>query len=157
EDVTQTTPAAATADGAGSCPLLRVTDLKKYFPVRSTGVIRRVIGQVQAVDGVSFDVVKGRSLGLVGESGCGKSTTGRLITRLLDPTDGHMYFEGTDIARLSQKELLPDRKQIQMTFQDPYSSLNPRHTVGSIIGTALRVHNVVPKNKILSTVQELLE
>src|SRR4051794_18349750 len=97
--------------------LLEVKDLVKYFPVRSTGVIRRVVGQVQAVDGVSFSVSEGTSLGLVGESGCGKTTTGRLVTRLLEPTGGEIRFEGTDIAGLSAKELLPFRKEIQIIFQ----------------------------------------
>ena len=115
------------------------------------------MGHVQAVDGVSFDVPRGGSLGLVGESGCGKSTTGRVITRLYDPTGGEMLFEGQDIARISKREMLPLRNEIQMIFQDPYSSLNPRHTVGTIIGVPLRVHNVVPENKVLDRVRELLE
>ncbi|HEY8455142.1 MAG TPA: dipeptide ABC transporter ATP-binding protein [Actinopolymorphaceae bacterium] len=152
-------PATSTTGVAASSttPLLEVKDLVKHFPVRSAGLIRRVVGYVQAVDGVSFEVPPGQSLGLVGESGCGKSTTGRLITRLLDPTSGEIKFEGTDIATLSQKEMLPFRREIQIIFQDPYSSLNPRHTVGSIIATPLRVHNIVPKKQILSRVQELLE
>jgi len=137
-------------------PILEVTNLRKYFPVKSSGVIRRTIGQVQAVDGVSFEVAKGMSLGLVGESGCGKSTTGRLVTRLLDPTSGSMRFEGEEIGGLSQKQLMPLRREIQMIFQDPYSSLNPRHTVGTIVGTPLRVHKVVPENKVLDRVRELL-
>ncbi|MGW0227008.1 ABC transporter ATP-binding protein [Actinopolymorpha singaporensis] len=143
--------------GDPAAPLLEVRDLVKHFPVRSTGVVRRVVGQVQAVDGVSFTVGRGESLGLVGESGCGKSTTGRLITRLLDPTSGEVRFEGTDISTLTGRKLLPYRRKIQIIFQDPYSSLNPRHTVGSIIGTPLRVHDIVPRNKVLSRVQELLE
>jgi peptide/nickel transport system ATP-binding protein/oligopeptide transport system ATP-binding protein len=138
-------------------PILEVTNLRKYFPVRSSGLIRREIGQVQAVDGVSFQVPKGGSLGLVGESGCGKSTTGRLITRLYDPTAGSMKFEGREIANLSQKQMLPLRSEIQMVFQDPYSSLNPRHTVGSIVGTPMRVHKTVPEKKVLDRVRELLE
>jgi oligopeptide/dipeptide ABC transporter ATP-binding protein len=138
-------------------PLLDVRDLKMHFPVKSTGLIRRTIGHVQAVDGVSFQVPAGGSLGLVGESGCGKSTTGRLITRLYKPTDGVIEFEGRDIAQLRTGSLKPLRRDIQMIFQDPYSSLNPRHTVGSIIGAPLAVHDVVPKKKILPRVQELLE
>jgi len=137
--------------------LLEVRDLVKHFPVKSSGVIRRTIGQVQAVDGMSFKVNKGASLGLVGESGCGKSTMGRLITKLYEPTSGQMIFEGTDLAPLSAKEMLPFRRDVQIIFQDPYASLNPRHTVGSIVGTPLRVHNVVKGNKILGRVQELLE
>jgi peptide/nickel transport system ATP-binding protein/oligopeptide transport system ATP-binding protein len=145
---------ARTNDGE---PILEVTNLRKYFPVKSSGVLRRTIGNVQAVDGVSFQVPRGGSLGLVGESGCGKSTTGRLITRLLDPTSGSMKFEGREIGGLSNKQMLPLRKEIQMIFQDPYSSLNPRHTVGTIVGTPLRVHTVVPRNRVLSRVKELLE
>ncbi len=138
-------------------PILEVTNLRKYFPVRSSGLIRRTIGQVQAVDGVSFEVRRGSSLGLVGESGCGKSTTGRLITRLYDPTSGSMKFDGREIGNLSNKQMLPLRSEIQMIFQDPYSSLNPRHTVGTIVGTPLRVHKMVPPNQVLKRVQELLE
>jgi oligopeptide/dipeptide ABC transporter ATP-binding protein len=137
--------------------LLEVRNLVKYFPVQSSGVLRRTVGHVQAVDGVSFAVPKGGSLGLVGESGCGKSTTGRVITRLYEPTSGEMLFEGQDMATLSKRKMLPLRKEVQMIFQDPYSSLNPRHTVGTIIGIPLRVHNVVPEKKVLDRVRELLE
>jgi oligopeptide/dipeptide ABC transporter ATP-binding protein len=138
-------------------PLLRVTDLVKHFPVKSSGIVRRTIGQVQAVDGVSFDVYSGKSLGLVGESGCGKTTTGRMIARLYEPTAGSIEFEGTDIAHLSSKDMMPFRREIQLIFQDPYSSLNPRHTVGTIVGTPLLVHKTVPKEKMIGRVQELLE
>ncbi|WP_245927462.1 ABC transporter ATP-binding protein [Nocardioides silvaticus] len=127
-----------------------------YFPIK-TSLMRRTVGHVQAVDGVSFVVPKGGALGLVGESGCGKSTTGQLITRLYKPTGGSMTFEGHDLASISNREMKPLRRDVQMIFQDPYSSLNPRHTVGSIVGAPLRVHDVVPKNKTLSRVQELLE
>lgn len=138
-------------------PVLEVENLKMYFPVKSSGLLRRTVGHVQAVDGISFQVPRGGSLGLVGESGCGKSTTGRLITRLYEPTGGSMMFEGKDLAKLSQREMKPHRREIQMIFQDPYTSLNPRHTVGAIVGAPLSVHNIVPKNKILSRVQEILE
>ena len=141
----------------GQAPLLEVNDLVKYFPVKSSGLIRRTIGHVQAVDGVSFELGAGESLGLVGESGCGKSTTGRVLTKLYDPTSGQIKFDGTDIAPLSNKQMLPYRKDIQLIFQDPYSSLNPRHTVGAIVATPLRVHNVVPDNKVMDRVKELLE
>ncbi len=137
--------------------ILSVRDLKKYFPVKSSGLLRRTIGNVQAVDGISFEVREGSALGLVGESGCGKSTTGRLITRLYDPTAGSMMFEGHDLATLSNKAMTPMRKEVQMIFQDPYSSLNPRHTVGTIVGTPLRVHKVVPEKQVLDRVRELLE
>ena len=150
-------PAHTAAGGLGNDTLLEVRDLKKYFPVKSGGVIRRTVAHVQAVDGVSFTLAKGASLGLVGESGCGKTTTGRLITRLYDTTSGEINFEGTDIATLSRRQMQPIRSEIQMIFQDPYSSLNPRHTVGTIVGTPLRVHNMVPEKKTLSRVQELLE
>jgi oligopeptide/dipeptide ABC transporter ATP-binding protein len=137
--------------------ILEVEDLQMHFPVKSTGILRRTIGAVKAVDGVSFALEAGSSLGLVGESGCGKSTTGRLITRLYKPTGGAIRFEGTDIARRGEKDLLPLRRDIQMIFQDPYTSLNPRHTVGSIVGAPLVIHKLVPKEKVLSRVQELLE
>jgi peptide/nickel transport system ATP-binding protein/oligopeptide transport system ATP-binding protein len=156
-----TQPDVATApagpNGTRPEPILEVTNLQKYFPVKSSGIVRRVIGQVQAVDGVSFQVPKGGALGLVGESGCGKSTTGRLITRLYDPTGGSMKFDGREISTLSNKKMLPLRSEIQMIFQDPYSSLNPRHTVGTIVGTPLRVHNIVPDKKVLPRVKELLD
>jgi peptide/nickel transport system ATP-binding protein/oligopeptide transport system ATP-binding protein len=152
----QTAPTAPSA-GAAAAPLLEVRHLKKYFPVRSSGVMRRTIAHVKAVDDISFTVSRGSALGLVGESGCGKSTTGRLITRLLDPTEGQILFEGRDIAGLSKKEMLPLRSEIQMIFQDPYSSLNPRQTVGTIVGTPLRVHKMVPEKKVLDRVRELLE
>ena len=138
-------------------PVLEVDNLKMYFPVRSSGVLRRVIGQVQAVDGLSFQVPAGGSLGLVGESGCGKSTTGRVITRLYEPTAGSMMFEGKDLATLSAREMLPYRKDVELIFHDPYSSLYPRHTVGTIVSAPLIVHDVVPKKQMLSRVQELLE
>jgi peptide/nickel transport system ATP-binding protein/oligopeptide transport system ATP-binding protein len=137
--------------------VLEVEDLKMYFPVKSSGLLRRTIGHVQAVDGISFQVPRGGSLGLVGESGCGKSTTGRLITRLYEPTGGSMMFQGKDLAQISQREMKPYRRDVQMIFQDPYTSLNPRHTVGTIVGAPLSVHGIVPKNKILGRVQELLE
>ena len=141
----------------GGEPILEVEDLKMYFPVKSSGIVRRTVGHVQAVDGVSFQVPAAGSLGLVGESGCGKSTTGRLITRLYKPTGGSIRFNGADIAKTSAKELHPLRRDIQMIFQDPYTSLNPRQTVGSIIGAPLAIHKIVPRNKILPRVQELLE
>ena len=138
-------------------PVIEIDDLKMYFPVKSSGLIRRTIGQVQAVDGISFQVPEGGSLGLVGESGCGKSTTGRLITRLYKPTGGSMMFEGHDLAQMSNKALKPLRREVQMIFQDPYTSLNPRHTVGSIVATPLQVHNILPKNQVIPRVKELLE
>jgi oligopeptide/dipeptide ABC transporter ATP-binding protein len=141
----------------GGPPLLEVNDLVKHFPIKSSGLIRRTIGHVQAVDGISFKVHSGQSLGLVGESGCGKTTTGRLVTRLYEPTAGSMKFEGTEIATLSNRQMLPFRREIQLIFQDPYSSLNPRHTVGTIVGSPMIVHKTVPKDRVRGRVQELLE
>jgi oligopeptide/dipeptide ABC transporter ATP-binding protein len=140
-----------------AAPLLEVRDLVMHFPVKSRGVISQTLGQVKAVDGISFTLEAGQSLGLVGESGCGKTTTGRLITRLHKPTSGQILFEGNDIANASPRQLKPIRRDIQMIFQDPYTSLNPRQTVGEIIGAPLVIHNLVPKNKRLARVQELLE
>ena len=147
----------ATALDPDAPAVLTVDNLKMYFPVQSSGLFRRTVGHVQAVDGISFEVPEGGSLGLVGESGCGKSTTGRLITRLYKPTGGSMMFDGQDLAQLSARQMKPLRREVQMIFQDPYTSLNPRHTVGSIVGAALEVHKIVPKNQVLSRVQELLE
>ena len=154
---TATAPSTAAAPGPDGRPLLEVVDLVKHFPIKSSGIIRRIVGQVQAVDGISFHVAYGESLGLVGESGCGKSTTGRLLTKLFEPTSGQMLFEGKNLAPLSRKEMLPYRSQIGMIFQDPYSSLNPRHTVGSIVSTPMRVHQTVPRDQMLPRVQELLK
>ena len=117
--------------------LLSVRDLVKEFPVRG-GVFSRTVAKVQAVTGVSFDVMPNETLGLVGESGCGKSTTGRLILRLLDPTSGSIWFDGRDLAALGAGELREVRQQLQIVFQDPYASLNPRKTVESAIGESLR-------------------
>ncbi len=154
---TPATPAASTAGTPASTPILEVEDLQMHFPVKSSGIIRRTVGAVKAVDGVSFTLNAGDSLGLVGESGCGKSTTGRLITRLYEPTGGSIRFEGQDITRIKEKQLLPLRRDIQMIFQDPYTSLNPKQTVGSIVGAPLEIHKIVPKDKVLPRVQELLE
>jgi len=140
-----------------STPLLEVRDLTMHFPIRSRGLIPRTIGHVPAVDGVSFSINAGEALGLVGESGSGKSTTGRLITRLHQPTSGEIIFDGEDIAQWSPRQLKPLRRDIQMIFQDPYTSLNPRHTVGEIIGAPLEIHKLVPKQGRLRRVQELLE
>jgi peptide/nickel transport system ATP-binding protein/oligopeptide transport system ATP-binding protein len=139
-------------------PLVQVRDLQMHFPIRSGFLVQRQVGAVKAVDGVSFDVIRGETLGLVGESGCGKSTTARLITRLLDPTGGSITWEGRDIAGLSRKELKPLRREMQMIFQDPYSSLNPRKTVGSIIGEPFIIHGVeTDERKRKGLVQDLME
>ena len=140
-----------------SVPLLEVKDLTMHFPVKSRGLIPRTTGHVRAVDGVSFSIQAGQALGLVGESGSGKSTTGRLVTRLHQPTSGQILFDGQDIAQWSARQLKPLRRDIQMIFQDPYTSLNPRHTVGEIIGAPLEIHKLVPKQGRLRRVQDLLE
>ena len=137
-------------------PLLEVRDLVKHFPIRR-GLFGREAGQVRAVDGVSFDVRQGEVLGLVGESGCGKTTTGRCILRLIEPTSGTVRFDGQDITRLSRHDLRPLRRQMQVIFQDPYSSLNPRLTVGSMLGEALAIHGLARGAKVRARVAELLE
>jgi len=139
-------------------PLIEVRDLVKHFPLTKGIIFQRQVGAVQAVDHVSFDVLEGETLGLVGETGCGKSTTARLVTRLLDPTSGTIRYQGRDIAGLSRAELKPLRREMQMIFQDPYSSLNPRKTVGSIIADPFVVHGLKSgEGERKTAVQELME
>ncbi|MDQ1048368.1 ABC transporter ATP-binding protein [Streptomyces sp. V4I2] len=138
-------------------PLLDVSGLTKHFPIRGGFPIRRTVGAVQAVDGLDFSVAEGESLGLVGESGCGKSTTGRLITRLLEPTGGKVSYRGQDITHAGRKELAPIRSEIQMIFQDPYASLNPRQTVGKIIAGPMEINDINPAGGREKRVRELLE
>src|SRR5271154_2381238 len=123
-------------------PLLSVRGLRMHFPVTEGIVRRRVTGEVKAVDGIDFTVARGETLGLVGESGCGKTTTGRCILRLERPTAGEIRYDGADIARLDRRKLLALRRRIQVIFQDPYSSLNPRMKVGEIIAEPIRVHRI---------------
>jgi oligopeptide/dipeptide ABC transporter ATP-binding protein len=144
-------------DGDGTRPpLLRVEDLKVHFPVRK-GVFSRVVAHVKAVDGVSFEVAQGETVGLVGESGCGKTTTGRAVLRLIEPTGGRVEFQGRDLARSAGAELRALRRNMQIIFQDPFSSLNPRMTVGSIIGEGLAVHREGRRRERLDKIRRTME
>jgi oligopeptide transport system ATP-binding protein len=136
-------------------PLIEVTSLKKYFPIKK-GVLAREVGRVHAVDDVSLAVSEGETLGLVGESGCGKSTLGRCIVRLYEPTSGDIVFDGHSIARLKNRSLRPLRREMQMIFQDPYASLNPRKRVGTIISDPLRIHGMGDRKERKEKVEELL-
>ncbi len=127
--------------------ILEVTDLKKYFPIKK-GVLQRVVGHVRAVDGISFSIKRGQTFGLVGESGCGKTTIGRTLLRLTDPTSGKSVINGKDIFSLKKEELRKLRPKIQIIFQDPYSSLDPRMPIGEIISEAVREHQIVPKSEL---------
>jgi peptide/nickel transport system ATP-binding protein len=137
-------------------PLLEIRHVKKYFPIRQ-GVLQREVARVHAVDDVSFAVREGETLGLVGESGCGKSTLGRTIVRLLEPTDGEIIFEGEPIQGLRARRLRPLRREMQMVFQDPYASLNPRKRVGTIVGDPMRIHRLGSRSEQKRRVEELLE
>ncbi len=136
--------------------LLKVENLVKHFPIMKGALIRRQVGAVRAVDGLSFDVYRGETLGLVGESGCGKSTTGRAILQLHRPTSGSVLFEGRDLVKTKGEELRLMRRKMQMIFQDPYASLNPRMTVGEIIGEPLTVHGIMDRKASEKRVEELL-
>ncbi|MCX4436744.1 ABC transporter ATP-binding protein [Streptomyces mirabilis] len=147
--------ATLTKDAAPGDVLLKVTGLQKHFPIRK-GLLQRQVGAVRAVDGLDFEVRSGETLGVVGESGCGKSTMGRLITRLLEPTAGKVEFQGKDITHLGVNGMRPMRRDVQMIFQDPYSSLNPRHTVGTIISAPFKLQGVTPEGGVKKEVQRLL-
>ncbi len=141
-------------------PLLRVANLQKFFPLTSNSIFVRSKGFNKAVNGVSFTINAGETLGLVGESGCGKSTVGRSLLKLYEPTGGEIYFEGEEISKFSPRKIKPIRKKMQMIFQDPYSSLNPRHSIGEIIGASYKIHGVNDPGAGKSTktsVQELME
>jgi oligopeptide/dipeptide ABC transporter ATP-binding protein len=150
-------PVAGTRAPADA-PLVEARDLVKHFPITRGILFQRKVGAVKAVDGVSFEVRRGESLGLVGETGCGKSTTARLVMRLLSPTDGQVIFDGEDVTDLKGKRLKATRREMQMIFQDPYSSLNPRKTIGSVIAEPFAIHGLLPdKAERKRAVQELME
>ena len=148
-------PHAATE--AGSEPLLRVTDLVKRFPITSGIIFQRTIGMVHAVEGVSFDIKEGETFGLVGESGCGKTTTGRCILQLYRPTSGSVLFEGRELTGVSGKDMQEVRRHMQIVFQDPYASLNPRMTVGTIVAEPLTIHQIGTRSERKERVKELLD
>ena len=137
--------------------LLTVTGLTRYFPVKRGVIFQKTVAHVRAVDGIDFSLPAGKTLGIVGESGCGKTTTGRMIARLDEPTSGRIVFDGKDITHMRTGQMRPLRREIGMIFQDPYSSLNPRHTVGAIVGAPLRIQHVRTEQGIKRTVQNLLE
>ena len=149
-------PAGPEAD-SGDDVLIRADNLVKYFPVKGNGLVRRTVANVQAVDGVSLTIKRGQTLGLVGETGCGKSTLARCIAGLIPVTSGKVYFEGRDITNLPRRTMQPFRREIQMIFQDPYGSLNPRRRVGAIIGDPFAVHKTATGSERKKAVQELME
>ncbi len=147
------TPFAPPSNGE---PLLTVRDLRAHFPIHK-GLFSRVVGHVRAVDGISFEIRRGRTLGLVGESGCGKTTTGRSILRLIEPTDGGIHFDGVDLLELTKPQLRAARRNMQIIFQDPVGSLNPRMSVGAIVGEPLQVHRIARGKAVRDRVGDLLE
>ncbi|MGD9406297.1 MAG: dipeptide/oligopeptide/nickel ABC transporter ATP-binding protein, partial [Anaerolineae bacterium] len=140
----------------GNGVLVKVRDLKMHFPITQGIVIQRQVGAIKAVDGISFDIMRGETLGLVGESGCGKSTTGRAMLQLYRPTAGDVYFEDMNLTEIKGEKLRRMRRRMQMIFQDPYASLNPRMTVGDIIGEPMLVHNISRGKERRARVQDLL-
>ena len=147
---------AVSGPGHNSPPVLEVTNLKKHFPVKK-GVLRRTVGQVYAVDDVTFQIGEGETLGMVGESGCGKSTVARTVLRLIEPTDGSIRLDGHDVTRLGKHDMRPYRRQMQIIFQDPFSSLNPRMSAGDIVGEPLQVHDIAHGKEKQKLVGEIFD
>jgi len=143
--------------GETRTPLVKLIGVKKYFPITRGIIFQKKIGNVHAVDGIDLEVYPGETLGVVGETGCGKSTTARLILKLLDSTEGQILFDGEDITHLSPRKMRPYRREMQMIFQDPYASLNPRKPISAIIGEPFIVHGTIPRGKIKGEVQQLME
>ena len=153
---TVTEPTRTPPDRSGT-PLVKLEGIKKHFPIRRGIIFQKQIGAVHAVDGFDLEIYPGETVGLVGETGCGKSTLARVLMRLFDPTEGRIWFEGREITDLQGADLRALRREMQMVFQDPYASLNPRKTVGSIVGEQLRIHKALPADRIKPRVQELME
>ena len=154
---TETPAPEARRRGAGAEPVLVVRGLEKHFPIKGGGLLRRTVGQIKAVDGIDLDLFPGETLGLVGESGCGKSTTGRAILNLQPATAGSVKYNGRELTGLNRSQMRPLRREIQIVFQDPYASLNPRLPVLDIVGEPLIIHKVVPKSQLRDRVNELLK
>ncbi|HZB02510.1 MAG TPA: ATP-binding cassette domain-containing protein, partial [Actinomycetota bacterium] len=153
----QAEPVPASPPAPSGEPLVKVEGIKKYFPITQGILFQHHVGNVHAVDGVDLEIYPGQTVGLVGETGCGKSTLARVVMRLYDPTEGRIWFDGHDITKLKGKHLQELREDMQMVFQDPYASLNPRKTIGSIVGEPFRLHGTVPKSRIKAEVQQLME
>ena len=144
------------APSAGERPLVEIRDLVKHFPIKG-GILQRTLATVQAVDGVSFDIRRGETIGLVGESGCGKTTVGRLLLRLIDPTSGSIVFDGADISKVTGSALKPYRRRMQIIFQDPYASLDPRTPIGDSIGEGLRIHAIGTPTERRAKVKKMMD